>query len=95
MFFYSDTEKGAPFDPRRMRPYHEQDATRYALTHFDNVLFLQAVIAAPKSFAEKAQAEKELRIGERKIEHWRKHPNFDQQKFSDEAQKRKAMWDGR
>lgn len=92
MFFYSDTEKGAPFDPRRMAPYHEQDATRFALSHYDNLLILMAIIEAPKSFAEKAQAEKELKICERKIEHWRRHPNFDQQKFSNEAARKKEIW---
>ena len=91
MFFYSDTKK-EPFDPRKMRPYHEQDATGYALRHFDNLIFLQRITEEPKSFIEKMQAEKEIIICERKIEHWKRHANFNNDEFIRGCVEKKKLW---
>lgn len=91
MFFYSDTNK-EPFDPRKMRPYHEQKATEIALRHFDNLLFLIRITQEPKSFVEKMQAEKEITICERKIEHWKRHVNFDAEKYTRGCLEKKKLW---
>ena len=68
------------------------DATRIWLGHFSNSLILSAIQQKPRDFSERHQATKELTICERKMTFWRRHPNFDQQKASSEAQKLKNMW---
>jgi len=68
------------------------DGTKMWLHHFSNSLILTAIQHRPKDFAEKVQATKELATCERKMEFWRKHPRFDQQKAADESLKLKNMW---
>jgi len=88
---YSDTEKST-FDPRRAVPYHEQKATINALKHYENLLFLTRITEEPKSFMERMQAEKELVICQRKIDHWRRHPNFSTKDFSEGCLIKKKQW---
>jgi len=60
-----------------MIPYEKQNATKHYLTHFSNRMFLDRVSKAPKDFKEKLQAEKEIKVADRKMDHWKKHMNYD------------------
>ena len=70
----------------------KMDATKKALEHQANYLFLTAVQMSPRDFAEKCQATKELAICERKIAYWRRMHGFDQRRFENEALRMKAEW---
>lgn len=90
MIIYIDNRE--PFDPRKAIPYHNQNATAQALKHYDNLLFLTRIAQEPKDFSEKMQAEKELVICQRKIDHWRKHQNFSSEEFNAGCIERKKLW---
>ncbi|WP_276122650.1 hypothetical protein [Pararhizobium qamdonense] len=51
------------------------DGTKAYLRHFENKLYL-TFIAANGTRDEKWQAEKELKICERSLTFWEKHPNY-------------------
>ena len=85
-------EEHPPRFTGRPTRYEDQPATRHYITHFGNVLFLQAVEAAPKSIQEKIQAGREMVIAQRKMEHWRRHPNFDQDEAARETDRLKKEW---
>lgn len=71
---YSDEQ--VPFTGRPV-PYSEQNATRHWATHYRNSRELQFYISSPLStFHERARARQEMVVCDRKMEHWRRHPNF-------------------
>lgn len=69
--FYSDTSvrTGTPVDVWKM------DGTKQYLTHYANLLMLN-FFAKHGTRAERADAEKELIICDRKLAFWRRHPNY-------------------
>lgn len=71
MFFYSETSvyTGAPVDVTRM------NGSAQYLKHLENLLML-CFFAQTGTFAEKVQAEREIKIAERKLAYWRKHNKF-------------------
>lgn len=73
-------------------PYETWKATDRYVEHYGNMLFLQAIVAAPKSHGERLQATKEQTICQRKLEFWERHMNF----RAEEAQRRcevlKKQW---
>ena len=75
MFFYNDSGKG---EKGYLPPYHKQNASKYYLNHYRNWMFLRFILYNTRSTpAEKRQANKEMVICDRKLEHWKKHVNFD------------------
>lgn len=59
-------------------------ATRIYLQHYQNFQMLQFIANSPLAkFEDRMQATKELRIAERKMEYWHRHPNFNQQAATD------------
>ena len=80
-----------PFTGRRI-PYEDQPATKYYLRHLDNLLFLEAVSRAPRDFVEKCQAEREIRIAQRKMAHWQHHPNFNTREATAQTATRRLQW---
>lgn len=91
MFFYSDTKEKFSGNPSRI---WEMDGTKVYLSHYSNLLYLKFVAGHSKtSFAEKRQAEKEIAICEKKLEWWRRHPNFNQEEASRGTIKLKKQWE--
>lgn len=89
-FFYSDTTQPGP---RPQINVWEMNGTRNYLKHYDNYLFLQFVSTNPRSTdAEKRQARLELTICEKKLEFWRRHPNYDQDEALKGIQDLKRNW---
>lgn len=86
---YSD--QAEPFSGRPV-PYHRQKATEHYLRHFNNVLFLRAVQAAPKDIREKIQATREIGIAEKRMAYWQNHPNFDQAAAAQGCLDAKKAW---
>lgn len=68
------------------------NATKKALSHYSNALFLTAVQQKPRDLNEKRQATKELTICERKITYWRRMSNFDKTLYENEALKMRNAW---
>lgn len=59
-------------------PYNDQDATRHWARHYRNSRELQFYISSPLSTtSERRRANQEMVVCDRKMEHWRRHPNFD------------------
>ena len=86
------SEEKVPFTGRPV-PYLQQNANKHWLSHFSNQLMLEFMMKSPLStFAEKRQAQKELAICERKLDHWRKHPNWNQAAIQDQVTALKKAW---
>lgn len=67
------------------------NATKQALTHFENSLYLTFMMQNG-NFSERNQASRELSIAEKKVEYWKKQPNFDSEEFSRGCEKLKKSW---
>lgn len=76
---------GRPFRP------DSYDATRQALTHYQNYLLLKFFYQKGTP-VEKMQAAKELVICERKITYWRKQDNFNFSLYDVEVAKATKLW---
>jgi hypothetical protein len=70
------------------------DGTKKFLEHYDNYLLLH-LFATEGTRAERAQAEKEIAICERKMRFWRRHPKFDSDVAQKEIETRVQQWKGR
>lgn len=69
------------------------NATNAYLRHYENQLYLKFIANNPGADrVEKAQAEKELKICERKMEYWRRQPTFEQSIASTQAMELKRNW---
>lgn len=70
--FYSETSvrTGNPVDVWKM------DGTKAYLGHYANLLMLN-FFAKQGTRTERADAEKEIAICDRKLSFWRRHPNYD------------------
>ena len=68
------------------------DATACWLTHFSNSLHLKFIAERSTDVHERAQANKELAIAERKMAFWKKHPNFETLKAANGAAALKKNW---
>ena len=90
MFFYSDTKEKFTGNPSRI---WEMNGTKVYVSHYSNLLYLQFVANNPlASFIERQQAEKEIKLCEKKLEWWKRHPNFDQVEALREVEKLKKQW---
>lgn len=67
-------------------PFHKWRATDNYVKHHDNLMILRAISKSPKDIHEKLQAEKEIKIAEKKKDYWRRHPNYNHE----EATRREA-----
>ncbi|MCP1540127.1 hypothetical protein [Methylorubrum extorquens] len=76
-------------------PYSQWNANKGYLTHYENYLVLDFITRASKDRAEIAQARKELTICERKLEFWRKHPNFETAVVTRKVEEMKRQWEKR
>ena len=73
---YSDEK--VPFTGR-MTKYENMDATKHYLTHYENQCYLEFIARHPETtMIEKAQARKELVMCSSKLQHWKRHPNWNQ-----------------
>lgn len=86
-----DDVNPAPFNGRRV-DYYDLDATKHWLTHYANQLFLEAILRAPKSWAERKQAAAELEICARKQVYWARHPNWSAFRAGQGALQLKTQW---
>lgn len=88
MFFYSDTEPKGSVQVN----IWELDATHMYMKHFTNLLFLQ-FMAKNGTLLEKLQSEKEIIICNRKLDFWKKMPNFDKDKCNKLMNKEATKWE--
>lgn len=73
-FFYSDTRDP---DAPKINVW-KMNGTKAYLRHYDQYLFLHFVAGNSRaSEAERRQARHELTICEKKLEFWKRHPNYD------------------
>ena len=94
MFFFYNEGTKEPFTGNSI-PYHKQPATKIWLKHFENAQYLLFIINNPRTIPEeKRQAHRELSIADRKMEHWKRHPNFDQNLVLNECERIKKQWKG-
>lgn len=88
MFFYSDTSGGA-FDLSLLA---RLDPTKQYCTHLDNWFYLKFVLMNTTKFDERAQANKELTICERKLAYWERNYSFDPVAAQKHKDKLKKTW---
>lgn len=91
-FCYSDNEDGRGYTGPIV-PYHAQKATEHWLKHLENSLYLTFLAKNETDFANRARAMKELEIADRKMSHWRRHPNWDAKEADRLGRVLKARWD--
>lgn len=95
-FIYNDTEgTGKPRNRgfSNVTPYHKLNATQFYLNHFANLLYLEFISShSETSTLEKLQATKEIAICNKKLDYWRKHPNWDKTIVEHEQHRLKAAW---
>lgn len=96
-YIYEDNEgsgKGHVFRGRPV-PYEDQDAVGHWARHFANSLMLDFLHAGETDGRERAGLRREMQICERKMEHWRKHRNWNSQAAAQAAEAERAKWNGR
>lgn len=72
--------------------YENLNANKHYMTHFGNVMFLEAVLKAPKDQRERIQANNEIQIANRKMAYWTRHPNFKYADIEQEIKTLKRQW---
>lgn len=85
------SEERTEHEPSRV-PYEKWNAVKAFLNHYDNYLYLSFLAAHSKDGRERAQARKELGLCERKMEWWKRHPNYDQAAVVKGCMEAKARW---
>lgn len=88
---YDDSVKSDHTGP--MPPYETWKATEKYLGHYENYLYLDFIAKNSTDRKELHQARKELTICERKMEYWKRHPNWNKDKdvFA-KIEKLKKQW---
>lgn len=87
---YDDLNK-QPFMGRPV-PYDQQKAIDHYLRHAYNFLYLKFIINTTDDRMERLQANKEIVIAQRKLDHWRRHPNFILSEALPKIEKLKRDW---
>lgn len=87
---YDDTSVGPPFKGGSIANWNPLPPY---LKHYENYLYLKFVLAKG-NLDERFQASKELKICDRKLAFWTKHPNWDPSQAAVEVNKLKARWKG-
>jgi hypothetical protein len=76
----------------KILPYHKQPASDYYITHYRNYLILKFIWETEEDFNQKRSAMEEMSIAERKMDHWKKHDNWDFQEVSQKVAKLNREW---
>lgn len=71
---YSDDRE--PFTGRPI-PYRDQPAVRYWASHYHNYRYLSFLAEQSDDREERRRAECEIRICQRRMDHWQRHQNWD------------------
>jgi len=91
MFFYSESKGREEYTGPSV---WSMDGTRGYLRHYDNYLYLSFVFNNPlATMVEKHQAGKELKMCERKLAFWKRHPTYNDKKAIEEVIKKKKQWE--
>jgi hypothetical protein len=78
---------------RNHKPYDELDASGFYVRHYSNLLYLQFISSNPRAtYSERRQADRELVICQRKLDHWKRHPNWRQEVVDPMIIKLKRDW---
>src|SRR5947208_662889 len=87
---YADTEERAV--PKHPVDYYKLNAVKHFMTHYNNAKILQLIASKSLDRRERAQATKELAKADKKMEYWRRHPNWDAANAAIETAKVDKMW---
>ena len=73
--------------------YLEMDAVKHWIRHMGNFYYLRFIETNPLADrSEVWMARREIPICERKLEYWKKHPNWDAETAARENEKLKKIW---
>ena len=89
MFICYSDDKSAGKSPV---PYEVWKATDNYLQHYNNMMLLDFLATNSKDGVERAQARKELELAQKKMEFWKHHPNYDQERVTAGVLKIKRQW---
>ena len=87
-YFYSDTSP-SDYNPSLINRLNPN--TQYK-KHLENHFFLKFLLLRSDSIIEKAQANKELTICERKLDFWSRKPSFDQSIANTHNKQLQTLW---
>jgi len=74
-------------------PYDRLWASKHWLTHYGNLRYLEFIAAHPDAtFTEKAQARREIVLAQRKMDYWKRHPNWNQEEVANGKASVDRMW---
>lgn len=89
MYFYSDKSPNTNFKGN----VWELNGSYQYLKHYDNLMFLKFVANNTlASMAERNQAAHEIKICEKKLDFWKRHPNYDDHVVSNGIKEIKSRW---
>lgn len=76
-YIYNDTERGGSFDPKMMAIIMKMNPNTQYAKHFDNLCYLRFIANHPDTtFVEKAQANKEIGLAEKKMNFWKRQDSW-------------------
>lgn len=88
---YDDSPE--PFTGRPV-PYHQQNAVRGWARHYANFLYLEFIRSRSDDREERRRAEHEIRICQRKMDHWQRHGNWDAVEAGRAREQEDSRWRG-
>lgn len=75
-YIYNDTERGS-FDPKMLAMIRNMNPNTQYAKHFDNLCYLRFIAGhADTTFVEKAQANKEIGMAEKKMLYWKRQEKW-------------------
>jgi hypothetical protein len=89
MFFYEDDRKG---DYKSFVKYENMNANKHWLTHYSNAKFLMFFAQNETDRNNRLRAQHELAIAQRKMEHWKRHPNWNLKLLTPEIELIDKQW---
>jgi hypothetical protein len=87
---YADTEERSV--SRHPVDYYKLNAVKHFMTHYNNAKILQLIVSKSPDRRERAQATKELAKADKKMEYWRRHPNWNPYEAGIETAKVDKQW---
>lgn len=94
-YFVYDDNEGSPRGRQSFQSvvkYHNLNANKHFMTHYSNAKYLTFLAQNETTPIARAQASKELEIANRKMDYWKRHPNFDINAIRTQTEELDKQW---
>ena len=93
MFYVYNESNSGPFDPKMLGVLFNMDANRKFAEHFENYCYLTFILRhEATTLVEKQQANKEIVIAQKKMNYWKRMPNWDVNESGRLCDKSRKNW---